>query len=97
MQQKSLSNWLKAAIICLAVFGLLVYGVVLPAYGQSIAADNPEFSHCFWPWMTLLLLTAVPCYIALVFGWKIAADIGRDRSFSEDNARRMRWISNLAF
>ena len=47
--------------------------------------------------MTLFLLTAVPCYIALFFGWNIARDIGLDRSFSEINARRMKWISNLAF
>jgi len=97
MQQKSLSSWLKAAIVCLALFGLLVYGLVLPSYGSGLAARYPEYAHCFWPWMTLLLLTAVPCYTALVFGWKIASDIGRDRSFSDANAQRMKWISNLAF
>ncbi len=97
MKQKALSNWLKGAIICLAVFGLLVFGVVIPIYGLEIAVENPEYAHCFWPWMTLMILVALPCYAALVFGWKIAADIGRDRSFCEENARRMRWISNLAF
>lgn len=97
MEQKTLSLWLKAAIVCLAVFGLVIFGVIIPSYGLSLAAANPEFSHCFWPWMTLVILVAIPCYTALVFGWKIAADIGRDRSFSEENAKRMRWISNLAF
>ena len=97
MQQKSLSNWLKVAIICLAVFGLLVYGMVIPNYGRNLAVQNPDYAHCFWPWMTLLFLTAIPCYTALVFGWRIATDIGRDRSFSEANAKRMKWISNLAF
>lgn len=97
MQQKSLSNWLKVAIICLAVFGLLVYGMVIPNYGRNLAVQNPDYAHCFWPWMTLLILTAIPCYTALVYGWRIATDIGRDRSFSEANAKRMKWISNLAF
>ena len=97
MQQKSLSNWLKVAIICLAVFGLLVYGMVIPNYGRNLAVQNPDYAHCFWPWMTLLILTAIPCYTALVFGWRIATDIGHDRSFSEANAKRMKWISNLAF
>ena len=97
MQQKSLSNWLKVAIICLAVFGLLVYGMVIPNYGRNLAVQNTDYAHCFWPWMTLLILTAIPCYTALVFGWRIATDIGRDRSFSEANAKRMKWISNLAF
>ena len=97
MAQKTLSNWLKGAILCLALFGLLIFGFVIPSYGLSLASMNPEYAHCFWPWMTLMILVALPCYAALVIGWKIAADIGRDRSFSEENAKRMRWISNLAF
>lgn len=97
MKQKSLSDWLKVAILMLAVFGLLIYGVVIPSYGLSIASSEPELSHCFWPWMTLFLLTAVPCYTALVIGWLIAHSIGQNRSFTEVNARRMKWISNLAF
>jgi len=97
MEQKTLSHWLKGAIICLAFFGLVVFAMIIPGYGQYLAAANPEFAHCFWPWMSLILLVALPCYIALIFGWQIANDIGRDRSFSEVNAKRMRWISNLAF
>lgn len=97
MQQKVLSNWLKCAIVVLAVLGLFVFGVVIPLYGLSIAADNPEYAFCFSPWMILTVLVAIPCYAALVIGWKIAADIGRDQSFSDHNAKRMRWISNLAF
>lgn len=97
MEQKALSNWLKGAVVCLAVVGLLIFGYMIPTYGQSVAASFPEYAYCYWPWMTLMILVAVPCYIALFFGWRIAADIGRDRSFSEVNAKRMRWISNLAF
>ncbi len=97
MKQSALSNWLKGAIICLGVFGALVYGVVLPHYGQDLVRDYPELAHYFWPWMTLLILTALPCYWALVLGWQIATDIGRDRSFTEKNAERMKTISNLAF
>lgn len=97
MQQKALSRWLKAAIVILGLFGLFVFGAIIPGYGMSIAAANPDYAHCFWPWMLLIILVALPCYAALVFGWRIAADIGRDRSFSDENAKRMRWISNLAF
>lgn len=96
MKQSSLSRWLKFAILCLAVLGLLVYGLVLPFYGLSIAGANPEMANRFWPWLILFWLTAVPCYAALVLGWKIASDIGQDRSFTEANALRMKWISNLA-
>lgn len=97
MKQKTLARRLKMAILCLAVFGFLVYGVVIPTYGEEIVGANPEMAGRYWPWLTLFLLTAVPCYGALGLGWKIAADIGRDRSFCRENADRMRWISNLAF
>ena len=69
MEQKALSNWLKGAVICLAVFGLFIFGGVIPAYGQSLAAANPDYAHCFWPWMTLVILVAIPCYLALGFGY----------------------------
>lgn len=97
MEQRALSSWLKGAIVCLAVLGLLVFAVVIPAYGLTLAGNNPDYAHCFWPWMLLILLVAVPCYMALVIGWRIASDIGRDRSFSVVNAKRMKLISNLAF
>lgn len=97
MEQKALSTWLKGAIGCLAVLGLFIFGFVIPMYGISLSGRNPEYAHCFWPWMILIILVAIPCYIALVIGWRIAADIGRDRSFSVENAKRMRAISNLAF
>ena len=97
MEQKALSSWLKGAIICLAVLGLFIFGLVIPGYGVSLTSVYPEYQHCFWPWMTLVILIAIPCYIALVVGWRISADIGRDRSFSVENAKRMRLISNLAF
>lgn len=97
MEQRALSNWLKGAIGCLAILGLFIFAFVIPAYGLSLSAENPEYAHCFWPWMILMLLVAVPCYAALVIGWKIASDIGNNRSFSVENARRMQTISNLAF
>lgn len=96
MKQKALSNWLKSAIVILGVFGVGIYTMVLPGYGQSLVIAYPEYAYCFWPWMTLLL-TAVPCYAALVIGWLIARSIGLNQSFTEINARRMKWISNLAF
>ena len=96
MEQKILSRWLKAVLIGVGLCGLVVYGAVLPLYGQSILSMNPEMANCYWPWLIFLWATGVPCYIALVIGWKIAANIGRDRSFSKDNARQLKRIALLA-
>ena len=96
MEQKTLSRWLKVILVGVGLCGLVVYGAVLPLYGQSILSMNPEMANRYWPWLIFLWATGVPCYIALIIGWKIAANIGLDRSFSEDNARHLKRISLLA-
>ena len=96
MEQKTLAKWLKVIIIGAGILGLIVYFAIIPAYGISMRTSYPEFSHCFWPWLIFLWITAVPCYAALVFAWKIAVNIKNDRSFSSENAAHLKVISILA-
>lgn len=96
MEQKALSRALKAAVIFVGLVLLFVYAFVLPAYGANIASLYPEFSGRYLPWLIFLCVTAVPCFTALALCWKIAASIGRDQSFTEQNAARLRIISLLA-
>ena len=96
MKQKSLAMWLKLVLAGMGLCGLIVYFVVVPEIGRSIVLDAPEFSGWYWPWQIFLWLTGIPCCAALVFGWRIAANIGKDRSFSNENARLLKWIAWLA-
>lgn len=96
MNQQKLSAWLKAILIGVGLCGLIVYFAVLPSIGSSLHASFPEFAAWHWPWMIFLWLTAIPCFAALVMGWRIAMNIGKDRSFSEDNARLLQRIGYLA-
>ena len=96
MEQKTLAKWLKVILIGVGICGLVVYCLIIPAYGASLVSQYPEFSDRYWPWLIFLWVTAVPCYTALVLGWKIASGIGADRSFTEANARYLKWISWLA-
>ena len=96
MEQKALSKWLKIIIIGVGICGLVGYFLVIPSFGQSLARQYPEFSGRYLPWLIFIWVTAIPCYIALFFGWKIAANIGADRSFSVENANLLKWISWLA-
>ena len=96
MSQKNLSTWLKAVIIGTGIFGLIVFGGLIPAYGTSFASMNPEIAYCYWPWQIFLWLCSVPCFVSLFFGWKIASNIGNDNSFSFDNAKNLKIISALA-
>lgn len=96
MKQATLARWLKAVLLCAALGALAVYGFILPALGQGIVAQNPEFFGYYWPWLIFLWATGVPCCIAFVLGWRIASRIGADRSFSQENAADLKWISILA-
>ena len=96
MKQESLSKWLKAILIGVGLCGLAVYFGFFPLLGEGIVGQNPEYAFCFWPWLIFLWATGVPCFAALVCAWKIAGNIGRDRSFSMENARLLRLISYLA-
>ena len=97
MRQKALSNWLKFIIIGVGLCGLVVYLLVVPMLGQTVAAaEDGVFDHLYWPWLVLIWVTALPVYAALAFGWIIAVNIGKDRSFSVENARLLKWISGLA-
>ena len=96
MKQKSLSKWLKVVIVGTGICGLIVYFAVLPAVGISIRTQYPEFANRFWPWLIFLWVSGIPCYAVLVLGWKIASLIGKDLSFSENNAIYLKWIAWLA-
>ena len=96
MKQQSLSKWLRIILAGTGICGLIIYFYILPDWGKSLADHYPEFSGAYWPWLIFLWLTAVPCYIVLFLGWKIAGNIGKDRSFSAENAELLKWISWLA-
>lgn len=96
MKQKALSKWLKAIIICMAILGLAVCFFALPMIGQSITHAYPEFSYCYFPWLILLWITGIPCFAVLMLGWKIAKNIGIDRSFTHENGRNLKLIAFLA-
>lgn len=96
MSQKALSKWLKAIILGLGVVGLIVYAAIIPSYGSAMVSRYPEFAYCYQPWLIFLWATAVPCFVALGFGWHLAVSVGQDRAFSRANAKRLRIIGRLA-
>lgn len=96
MSQKSLSNWIKGIIAGMAVCGGIIYFYLIPIFGKELAEANPEFAYCYVPWLVVLFISAIPCYVVLYFGWRIAGEIGKDNSFSKKNALYLKNISILA-
>ncbi len=96
MDQVRFSKWLKIILVGVGICGAVIYCFIFPYLGKDIIADWPEFSGWYWPWLLFLWATAIPCYIALVYGWEIATDIGKDNSFCIENANRLKTIAILA-
>ncbi len=96
MTQKTLSVWLRGVILGIGACGILIYGYLLPMFGKDMVQAYPEYSYCYVPWMVVLWITAVPCYLALYNGWKITAEIAGDHSFSMLNSIYLRRISMYA-
>lgn len=96
MEQKTLSKWLKLILLGMGICGLAVYLAVVPSFGDSLRSQYPEFAGRYWPWLIFIWVSGIPCYAVLVLGWRIAANIGRDASFSLENARFLRSIAVLA-
>lgn len=96
MKQDTFSKWLKGILAGVGICGLIVYGAVIPVLGEAMVGEYPEFSGCRLPWLLLIWATAIPCYAALMLAWKIAVNIGADRSFSAENGKLLKGISALA-
>ena len=95
MEQKTLAKWLKIIISGVGFCGVIVVGLIIPMFGKDLVESAPEFEHLFFPWIVLLFAVMIPVYVALAFAWEIASNIGRDKSFSNDNARYLKIISYL--
>lgn len=97
MKQSSLANWLKIIIVGLGICGLIIFCIVLPILGQTIdQAYQGEFHSYYLFWLIFIWVAALPCYAVLVLAWRVAVNIGKDRSFSIQNAKLIKGISYLA-
>lgn len=96
MDQKALARWLKGIIIGIGLCGLIFYAAVVPALADYMLEGYPEFSVAVLPWKLFIWCSGIPCFAVLYFAWRIVADIGLDRSFTDENAKRLKWISGLA-
>ncbi len=90
MSQKALSRWLKIIIIGTGLCGILLYVLIIPMYLRSTSdVAIPQR-------IAFLSITALPCYMILFAAWQVATNIGKDRSFSKENARLLKHISLYA-
>ena len=97
MDQKSLSRWLKIIIIVVAAIGAAGDAFMVRIVGKMICERYPDLVHLSLPWMISMWIFSIPCFVALIYAWKVAVEIGRGRPFSVPNASHVKKISYLAF
>ena len=96
MTQLALSKSLKTILVGVWLCGLALYFLIIPDLGSSIAAVDPEYAYCYWPWLIFIWCTGIPVAAAMLMAWRISTNIGADRSFSMQNAKLLKWIEYLA-
>lgn len=92
MDISKISKILKAFILGTGTLGLAFFIFAMPLIGQSLVRAAPDYAHCYNPWLIFVWIVGIPCYIVLIFAWKISANIGVDNAFSLDNAKLFGYI-----
>ena len=95
MKQKELSFWLKCVIVGVAVCGLVIYAVLVPKLADYCVKQGTLALENYDAWLISVWVSALSCYAVLVLAWRIAVNIGENRSFSIANAKLLKWISYL--
>lgn len=95
MNQAQLAKWLKAMTIIVGLVGLLFSVYFLPTIGHDLMHEYPELAFLYWPYLIWAWVTVLPCFIALVYFWRICHEISKDNSFCRANANSLQMISRL--
>lgn len=93
MSSKTLGSLMRISVIAAALCGLFLCLYVIPSWGWSIIVTNPELSHWFWPWLLFAWLVALPCFVILVFVWKVSGSVIRETVFTFQTAK---WVKTGA-
>ena len=82
MTSRTFCNLVRAAVIIVAICGIVACCYVLPVLGTVIKELNPEYTNFYFPWLIFLWLTIMPCFVILVFIWKVSTAIKLDTVFT---------------
>lgn len=96
MINKSLTKWMRCVIVGMTLCGILIYFVIFPVIGSEIIKYYPELNDWFYPWISFIWLTAIPCFGVLCLLWRIITNIKSGKIFSLDNIKYLKYNSRFA-
>lgn len=95
MKRKTLALYLKLALAVVFVIGVLLFSVVIPDIGKQLVEMKPKFEYLYTPSLIFMWVSAIPVFISMIKVWMIFTDIGKGRSYTFANAKRLQDISRL--
>ena len=96
MKHDTFSKWLRVIIVGTTLIGVLCCAYIIPELARTFKDSYPEFSHWVMPWLILIYVCAIPCFIAMWISWKITGNIGKNQSFTMENSKLFKIYSMLA-
>lgn len=87
---KTVAGSLKFIIIAMGLCAFAIQSVISL---MLIISDADNIDTLRAPWMAFLWSTAIPMIPALIFSWKTATNIGRNKPFCFDNSKNLRNIA----
>jgi len=93
MKQMEISKWLKGITILVALMGLVSLFVIVPWIANDLRSVNRNIAFLYWPGLIYVWIMGSGCYVALFWFWKVCCEIGKDNSFSKENALYFIYIS----
>ena len=87
---------MKLAALAAAALGLLAAFVLLPLLASALLEEYPAYQKWYWPGLIYGWVVLLPGFAGLWEFWNICGQIGRDNSFSLENARSLARICFLA-
>lgn len=90
-------TWLLRSVLVLALLALLALLVVfVPTYMRHVVDVMPGISSWYVIAQVFGWVVAVPVFIALWLLWRVFGTISEGNAFSQENAKRLRLIWQLA-
>lgn len=96
MKQKEVSKWLKGITIAIALMGIVFFFFVVPVLADEMRNMYPEVAYLYWPGLIYGGVIGIACYAILLQFWKVCCEIGKDNSFSKENADSFVMICRIA-
>ena len=90
MKSKTFSSLMKISVLIATIGGLFICIFAVPDLGKSIVSSYPEFSSWYWSWLIFVWVVAIPCFILLVYVWKVSDCVKNETVFTIETSKMVR-------